>query len=96
METESPLVSQAELHQMADSLVRAMERMLNERLPAIGGRRIHHRDPEEFNREESRDENSGFGHEFDPFSDGHRGYGDGRNTNFNNFCVEGVVHTDVE
>jgi hypothetical protein len=33
-----PLVSRAELHQMADSLVGAMERMLNEHVPATGGR----------------------------------------------------------
>jgi hypothetical protein len=79
-----PPISRAELHQMADSLIRAMERMLNERLPTTGGRRLHHHDPEEFNREESRDENSGFSHEFNPFIDGHRGYGDGRHTNFDN------------
>ena len=42
-----PPVSRAELHQMADSLVGAMERMLNERLLMTGGRRLHHRDPEE-------------------------------------------------
>jgi hypothetical protein len=79
-----PPVSRAELHQMADSLVGAMERMLNECLPTTGGRRLHHHNPEEFNHEESRDENSGFGHEFDPFRDGRRGYGDGRHTNFDN------------
>jgi hypothetical protein len=81
---KEPPVSRAELHQMADSLMGAMERMFNERLPAIGGRRLHHRDLKEFNREESGDENSGFGHEFDPFGDAHRGYGDGRHANFDN------------
>jgi hypothetical protein len=79
-----PPISRAELHQMADSLVGAMERMLNEHLPAAGGRRLYHRDPEEFNREESGDENSGFDHEFDPFGDGHRGYGDGHHADFDN------------
>jgi hypothetical protein len=58
--------------------------MLNERLPATGGRWLHHRDPKEFNCEESGDENSGFGHEFDPFGDDHRGYGDSRHADFNN------------
>jgi hypothetical protein len=79
-----PLVSWAELYHMVDSLVEAMERMFNERLPATGGQRLHHRDPEEFYREESRDENSGFGHEFDLFGDGHRGYGGGRRADFDN------------
>jgi hypothetical protein len=32
-----PPVSRAKLHQMADSLVGAMERMLNECLPTTGG-----------------------------------------------------------
>jgi hypothetical protein len=79
-----PPFSRAELHQVADSLVGAMKRMLNERLPATGGRWLHHRDPKEFNCEESGDENSGFGHEFDPFGDDHRGYGDSRHADFNN------------
>jgi hypothetical protein len=69
---------------MADSLVEAMERMFNERLSVIGGRRLHHRDLEEFYREESGDENSSFGHEFDPFGDGRRSYGDGRHVDFDN------------
>jgi hypothetical protein len=69
---------------MADSLVKAMERMFNERLPMTRGRRLHHRDPEEFYREESGDENSGFIHGFDPFGDGRRGYGDGRRADFDN------------
>jgi hypothetical protein len=34
---KDPPVSLAELHQMVDSLVGAMERMLNERLPTAGG-----------------------------------------------------------
>jgi hypothetical protein len=82
----------SELHQIADSLVAAMERMLNERLSAIGGRRLHHCDPEELNHEESGDENSGFSHEFDPFGDGRRGYGDGRHTNFDNLCGRRRAH----
>jgi hypothetical protein len=69
---------------MADSLVEAIKRMFNERLPTIGGRRLHHRGPEEFYREESRDENSGFGYEFDHFDDGRRGYGGVLHTNFDN------------
>jgi hypothetical protein len=79
-----PPISRAELHHMADSLVEAMERMFNERLPMTGGRRLHHRDPEEFNCEEFGDENSGFGHEFDQFRDGRRGYGDGCHADFDN------------
>jgi hypothetical protein len=66
--------------------------MLNERLPVTGGRRQHHRDPEEFNREESEYENSGFGHEIDPFDDGRRGYGDGHHANFDNLCGRRRVH----
>jgi hypothetical protein len=46
--------------------VDAMEMMFNERLPVRGGRRLHHRDPQDFYREESENENSGFGHEFNP------------------------------
>jgi hypothetical protein len=79
-----PPVSRSELHHMADSLMEAMERMFNERLPMTGGQRLHHRDPEEFNCEESGDKNSGFGHELNPFCDGHRDYGDGRRADFNN------------
>jgi hypothetical protein len=87
-----PPVSRAELHHMADSLVEAMERMFNERLPMTGGQRLHHPDPEEFNREESRDEKSSFGHEFDPFGDGCRGYGDGRCVDFDNPCGRRRAH----
>jgi hypothetical protein len=79
-----PPVSRAELHQMADSLMGAMERMFNERLPMTGARRLHHHDPEGFNHEESGDENSGFGHEFDPFGNGRRDYGDGPRADFDN------------
>jgi hypothetical protein len=43
-----PSISRAELHHMVDSLVEAMGRTFDERLPARG-RRLHHRDPEEFN-----------------------------------------------
>jgi hypothetical protein len=79
-----PPVSWAELHHMVDSLVEAMERMFNECLPATGSRMLHHRDPKEFYREGFRDENFGFGHEFDLFSDGRRGYGGGRHADFDN------------
>jgi hypothetical protein len=40
----------------------AMERVFNECLPMTRGRRLHHRNQEEFYWEESGDENSGFGH----------------------------------
>jgi hypothetical protein len=69
-----------------------MERMFYERLPMIGGLRLHHRDPKEFNYEESEDENSVFGHEFDPFDDGRRGYGDGLRTDFDNPCGRHHAH----
>src|SRR6185437_4832828 len=49
-------VAQVELHQLQNSLLEAMERMFNERLPAAGGRGPHH--------EESGDENFGFGNGF--------------------------------
>ena len=79
---ESP-VSRAEMRHMANSLVEAMERMLDARLPAEGGRGPHHRH-EENHREESGDENSGFGHGFDRFGDGHGGHGGGRRADFDN------------
>jgi hypothetical protein len=44
------------------------------------------------NSEESKDENSGFSHEFDPFGDGHRGYGDGRHADFDNPCGRCRAH----
>ena len=53
---EEPPVARAELHQLGNSLLEAMERMFNERLPAAGGRGPH--------QEESGDENSGFGNGF--------------------------------
>jgi hypothetical protein len=81
---KEPPVSRDELHHMADSLLGAMERMLNECLSTTGGQRLRHHDPEGFNHEESGDENSVFGHEFDPFGDGRRGYGDGRRADFDN------------
>jgi hypothetical protein len=87
-----PPVSRAELHHMADSLMETMERMFNESLPTIGGRRLHHRDPEEFNHEEFGDENSGFDHEFDPFGDARRGYGDGRHADFDNLHGRSCAH----
>ena len=56
-----PPVTRAEVRHMANSLVEAMERMLDARLPTEGGRGPHRRH-EENHREESGDENSGFGH----------------------------------
>jgi len=53
---QEPPVARAELHQLQNSLLEAMERMFNERLPAAGGR-----GPQE---EEFGDENSGFGNRF--------------------------------
>ena len=35
---EEPLVARAELRQMANSLLKAIEMMFNERLPTAGGR----------------------------------------------------------
>ena len=53
---QEPPVARAELHQLENSLLEAMERMFNEHLPTAGGRGPHH--------EESGDENSGFrGHD---------------------------------
>jgi hypothetical protein len=50
---DEPPVSRAEMCNMANSLVEAMERMLDERLPAARQRAPHHHD-------ESIDENSRF------------------------------------
>jgi hypothetical protein len=49
-----------------------------------GGQRLYHRDPEEFYREESGDENSSFGHGFELFGDDCRGFGDVCHANFDN------------
>lgn len=66
---EEPPVACAELCQMANSLLEAMERMFNERLP--GGRVPQH--------EESGDENSGFADGFhDHFRNGRARHGGGR------------------
>ena len=68
---EEPPVSRAEMRNMANSLVEAMERMLDDRLPAARRRAPHHHD-------ESGDENSGFGRGFrDHFEGGHDGRGGG-------------------
>ena len=67
---EEPPVAQVELRQMANSLLEAMERMFNERLPAAGGRGPHHQH-EDNHHEEFGDENSGFGN---GFHDYFRGY----------------------
>jgi hypothetical protein len=62
---ETP-VAWAELHQLRNSLLEAMERVFNERLPAAAGR-----GPQE---EEFGDENSGFGNGFhDRFGNGSGG-----------------------
>ena len=72
---QEPPIARAELHQLQNSLLEAMERMFNERLPAAGGRGPH--------REESGDENSGFGNRFhDRFGNGHGGRGGGRRADF--------------
>ena len=72
---EEPPVARAELRQLGNSLLEAMERMLNERLPVAGGR-----GPQE---EEFGDENSGFGNGFhDHFGNGRGGRGGGRRADF--------------
>ena len=76
-------MSRAELHQMADSIVEAVERMFDTRLPAAGGRGAH-RPHEDHHREESGDENSGFGHGFEHFGRGRGGHGGGRRADFDN------------
>jgi hypothetical protein len=78
---EEPPVSQAEMHQMTNSLVEAMERMFDVCLPAAGGRGPH-RHHEENHRAESVGENSGFGHGFDRFGDGRGGRRGGRRADF--------------
>ena len=86
---ETP-VAWAELRQLRNSLLDAMERVFNERLPAAGGR-----GPQE---EEFGDENSGFGNRFhDHFGNG-RG---GRRADFYNQHGGGLrrdhhVHFDDE
>jgi len=62
---EEPPVAWAELRQMADSLLQAMERMLDARIPANGQWAPQHQ------YDESGAENSGAGH--DRFKDGHSG-----------------------
>jgi hypothetical protein len=67
---EVPPIARAELRQLGNSLLEAMERMFNERIPAGGERPAQH---EEF------DENLGFGNGFhDRFGDGRGGHGGGR------------------
>ena len=74
---QEPPVSRAELCQLGNSLLEAMERMFNERLLAAGGR-----GPQE---EEFGDENSGFGNGFhDRFGNGRGGRGGGRRADFYN------------
>jgi hypothetical protein len=71
------------MRRMADSLVEAMGRMFDARLPAVGGHGPR-RDQEDHHREESGGENSGFDHGFDRFGDGRGGYGGGRRADFDN------------
>ena len=79
---EEPPVARAELRQMANSLLEAMERMFNECLPAAGGRGPQHQH-EDNHREEFGDENSGFGNGFrDHFRDGRGGRGGGRHADY--------------
>jgi hypothetical protein len=78
-EEEEPPVSRAELRQLGNSLLEAMERMLNEHLPPNGGR-----DPQQQN-EEFGDENSSFGNNFHEFfGAGHGGRGGGRHAGRDN------------
>jgi hypothetical protein len=75
---DEPLVSQAEMHNMANWLVEAMERMLDERLPGTRRRAPHHHD-------ESGDENSGFERGFrDHFQGGRDDLGGGRRAGHEN------------
>ena len=75
---EEPPVARAELRQLGNSLLEAMERMFNERFPAVGGR-----GPQE---EEYGDENSGFGNGFhDHFGNGRGGRGGGRRADFDQY-----------
>jgi hypothetical protein len=62
---EEPPVARAELHQMADSVLEAMERMLDARIPAYGRRAPRHQ------YDECGGENSDTGHE--RFRDGRGG-----------------------
>jgi len=79
---EEPPVARAELRQMANSLLEAMERMLNERLPAAGGRGPQHQH-EDNHREEFGDENSVLGAGFHGRNDnGHGGQGERHRANF--------------
>ena len=65
---EEPPMARAELRQMANSLLEAMERMFNERMPANGQRAPRHQ------YDESGGENSDAGHGLhDRFRDGHGG-----------------------
>ena len=72
-----PPVSRAEMERMAESLMEAMGRMLDERIPAAGGRG-QRRHQEENHSEESSVENFGFGHGFGRFGEEHGGRGGGR------------------
>jgi len=65
------------MERMAESLMEAMGRMLDERIPAAGGRG-QRRHQEENHSEESSVENFGFGHGFGRFGEEHGGRGGGR------------------
>ena len=69
---QKPPVARAELHQLQNSLLEAMERMFNERLPAAGGRGPH---------QENSDGHGGNGFH-DRFGNGHGGRGGGRRADF--------------
>jgi hypothetical protein len=93
-EDEEPPVARAELHQRQNSLLQAMERMFNERLPAAGGRIPRNQ------YEESGGENSGYGD--DHFRDGCDCRGGGRRGGHDDRCARGDhergrhVHFDDE
>jgi hypothetical protein len=80
---DEPLVSRAEMRNMANLLVEAMERMLDERLPAARRRAPHHHD-------ESGVENSSFGRGFcDHFQGGRDDRGGGMCAGHENRCAGG-------
>jgi hypothetical protein len=93
-EDEELPVARAELHQLQNSLLQAMERMFNERLPAAGERIPRNQ------YEESGGENSGYGD--DHFRDGHDCRGGGRRGGHDDRCAGGDhergcrVHFDDE
>jgi hypothetical protein len=82
---DEPLVSRAEMRNMANSLVEAIDRMLDERLPGARRRAPHHHD-------ESGDENSCFERGFrDHFRGGRDDHGGGRHAGHENRLQEVIV-----